>query len=85
MPTYKTRLSRAAQKEFDRLDSTLQTRILKKLKGLEVNPRELGAIKLAGDEAWRVRVGDYRIIFDIHDDILLVLVVKIGYRREVYR
>jgi mRNA interferase RelE/StbE len=85
MPTYKTRLSRSAEKEFDRLDSTLQTRILKKLKGLEANPRGLGAIKLAGDEAWRVRVGDYRIIFDIHDDILLVLVVKIGHRREVYR
>ena len=85
MPTYTTRLSRQAQKEFDRLDRTLQTRIIKKLKSLEPDPRGLDALKMSGSSSWRVRVGDYRIIYDIQDQVLIVLVLKIGHRREIYR
>lgn len=85
MPTYKTRLSRPAQKEFDRLDRAFQTRIIKKLKLLENDPRSADAIKMSGSDSWRVRVGDYRVIYDIQDQILTVLVLKIGHRREIYR
>jgi mRNA interferase RelE/StbE len=85
MPTYATKLSRQAQKEFDQLDRTLQTRIIKKLKSLEADPRSQGAIKMSGADSWRIRVGDYRIIYDIQDNVLIVLVLKIGHRREVYR
>jgi len=50
------------------------------------NPRPFGSDKLAGpEELYRVRVGDYRIVYQIQDEALLVLVVKIGHRREVYR
>ena len=53
---------------------------------LEVNPRPPGARKLRGEsELWRVRVGDYRILYSIEEARLVVLVVKIGHRREVYR
>jgi mRNA interferase RelE/StbE len=47
------------------------------------NPRGHAAIKLTGSARWRVRVGDYRIIYDIQDSVLIVMVVKIGHRREV--
>lgn len=85
MPIYKTSLSRSARKEFDQMDRALQTRIIKKLKVLEADPRGADAIKLSGCDSWRVRVGDYRIIYDIQDSQLIVMVIKIGHRREVYR
>lgn len=84
MPTYTIKLSRSAEKEFDRLDSSLQRRILKKLRGLEVAPRGPGSIKLSGDESWRVRIGDYRVVYEIHDDVLIVLVLRVGHRRDIY-
>ena len=50
------------------------------------NPRPRGVEKLEGREnRYRIRVGDYRVIYEIHDEVLLVLVVRIGHRREVYR
>ena len=53
---------------------------------LAENPRPQGCKKLKGDDnLWRVRAGDYRIVFSIHDDLLLVLVIRIAHRREVYR
>lgn len=84
MPTYTIKLSRSAEKEFDRLDSSLQRRILKKLRGLEAAPRGPGSIKLSGDESWRVRIGDYRVVYEIHDDVLIVLVLRVGHRRDIY-
>lgn len=56
------------------------------MRGLAENPRPIGSEKLTGSEdLHRIRVGDYRILYQIQDDALLVLVVKIGHRREVYR
>ena len=56
------------------------------MRGLAANPRPPGVEKLAGpDDFYRIRVGDYRIIYQIQDDVLMILVVKIGHRREVYR
>lgn len=85
MQTYKTSLSASARKDLDQLDHSLQIRIIKKLKALEANPRSQGAIKLSGSSSWRVRVGDYRIIYEIQDSQLIVSVIKIGHRREIYR
>ncbi len=54
--------------------------------GLAVNPRPKGVKKLSGlDDLYRIRVGDYRIVYQIHDDRLIVLVVRIGHRKDVYR
>jgi mRNA interferase RelE/StbE len=63
----------------------LRARIADRLVGLSANPRPVGAIKLAGQDAYRIRVGDHRIIYTIHDDRLIVLVVDVGHRRDVYR
>jgi mRNA interferase RelE/StbE len=49
------------------------------------NPRPVGCKKLKGMSAWRIRVGDYRVVYEIHDDVLVVLVVRVAHRREVYK
>lgn len=52
---------------------------------LATEPRPAGCIKLSGRAQWRVRVGDYRVLYEIHDDALLVLVIEVGHRRSIYR
>ncbi len=83
---YTVIISRSAQKVIDRLESDLFNRIFKKLKILENNPRPHGAEKLTGEvDVYRVRVGDWRIVYQVRDRVLIVLVVKVAHRREVYR
>jgi mRNA interferase RelE/StbE len=66
------------------LDKPLRRKILAAIDALSDNPRPGGCRKLAGQEAWRIRVGDYRVIYEIHDQVLLILVVDVGHR-EIYR
>jgi mRNA interferase RelE/StbE len=60
-------------------------RILQRIDGLAEDPRPVEAEKLSGDEKYRIRQGDYRILYTIEDDIATVTVVKVGHRRDVYR
>jgi mRNA interferase RelE/StbE len=60
-------------------------RILARIEALRDDPRPPGAVKLSGMEYYRVRQGDYRIVYEIQDDILIIIVVKIGHRREIYK
>jgi mRNA interferase RelE/StbE len=83
--TYRIEISRRAAKAVNSLDKPLRRKILAAIDALSGNPRPAGCKKLAGQEAWRIRVGDYRIIYEVHDQVLLVLVVDIGNRREIYR
>jgi mRNA interferase RelE/StbE len=82
---YRVILPKSVQKELDRLPDDVGGRIVARLRVLESNPRPRDVKKLRGRPAWRVRVGDYRIIYEIHDRELVVIVVTIGHRREVYR
>jgi len=83
---YTVELSNRARRDLASLSADLQTRIVKALRTLEVNPRPSGVEKLKGqDNAYRLCVGDYRILYEVYDQILLVLVVRIGHRRGVYR
>jgi len=61
------------------------SRILKYFDALAEDPRAKGCEKLSGQERYRVRQGSYRIIYEIQDDVLVVVVVKVGHRRDVYR
>jgi mRNA interferase RelE/StbE len=84
--SYTVRLTKAAQKQMSRLDAGTHRRIVRRLEELEKVPRPPGVEKLAGkDVLYRVRAGDWRIIYTIEDEQLLVLVVNVGNRREVYR
>ena len=60
-------------------------RILERIRTLAVDPRPAGCEKLSGQERYRIRQGDYRIIYEVEDARLIVLVVKVGHRREIYR
>jgi mRNA interferase RelE/StbE len=82
---YQVILSKSVQKQLDRLPDEIANRILERFIELETNPRPADVKKLKGRDAWRIRIGDYRVIYEIHDRVLQVIVITIGHRREVYR
>lgn len=73
-----------AQKELARLPKNDYERVKNKIQKLTEEPCPPGCIKLSGREAWRIRSGNYRIIYTIDDNILTVTVIKIGHRSDVY-
>ena len=83
---YKIIFTHSARKSFDALPIPDQDKLEKKIDKLSQNPRPDGVKKLSGTEGlYRIRSGDYRVIYQIQDKMLLVLVVKVGHRRDVYR
>ena len=83
---YRVILTPRAEKQLAGLQISEQGRILVRLESLADNPRPPGAVKLTGTEdGWRVRVGHFRVLYEIRDRDLIVLVVEIGHPREVYR
>ena len=85
MPTYRVEVQRSAERDLDRLSATLFDRISARLITLAEEPRPPGAEKLAGLEAFRVRVGDYRIVYEVDDSARVEVVTRVRHRREVYR
>lgn len=84
--TYQIQLTRAAERGLSDVPSYDQVRIAKKIDLLADNPRPAGVRKLSGEgELYRIRVGDYRIIYEIHDKVLIVVVIRVAHRRNVYR
>jgi len=83
--TYAVEILRAAQKELAKIDRHAQSRIIASIRGLATDPRPTGCKKLSGRSAWRIRIGAYRVIYEIHDNLLVVLIVTIGNRGDVYR
>ena len=83
--TYTVILSPDARRQFLKLPRALQERLQPRIDALADNPRPPGVKKLKGyRDYWRIRVGDYRIIYTIQDDRLIVTVLRIGNRRDVY-
>jgi len=83
--SYSIVIKPSAVKELDALPKSDLKKITNKINKLAVNPRPLGSEKLSGQEKYRLRQGNYRIIYEIEDVVRIVRVVKIGHRREVYR
>jgi mRNA interferase RelE/StbE len=81
---YQVILSPAAARQLRKLPPSVIEKIETHLLELEDNPRPAGCKKLTGFEAWRIRVGNYRVIYEIKDSILLVSVIAIGDRKEIY-
>jgi len=82
---YAVEILRTAQKQLAKIDRQAQSRIIDSIRGLAADPRPPGCKKLSDRPAWRIRIGAYRVIYEIHDDALVVLVVTIGDRKDVYR
>jgi mRNA interferase RelE/StbE len=85
VPSYDVVLTSSASKELKKLSSQLVARVLPHLESLASNPRPPGCKKLqGGDREWRIRVGNYRVVYTIDDARLLVEVTRIRHRSEVY-
>jgi mRNA interferase RelE/StbE len=82
---YRLRLKRSAEKELRSIHPQERERIVGAIHDLVEDPRPAAAKTLTGVDAWSLRIGRYRVIYEIEDDMLVVTVIKIGHRRDVYR
>lgn len=86
MARYSIQILPGAERALAALEKPLRLRIAARIDALATNPRPPGIKKLHDqDNAWRLRVGEYRVIYEIQDRRLVVVVVKVGHRREIYR
>ena len=86
MAEYSVVFVRSARRELETLPEELGERILSKIRLLAETPRPPGAKKLKGEsDLWRIRVGDHRVLYEVHDDIETVEISYIRHRRDVYR
>ncbi|MEZ4846994.1 MAG: type II toxin-antitoxin system RelE/ParE family toxin [Bdellovibrionota bacterium] len=85
MENYEIEIKKSAQKELEKLPKKDIQIIVEKINGLCKNPRGPNSIKLSGDEKYRMRVGRYRVLYEIVDQVLMIYVIKIAHRKEVYR
>ena len=85
MASYCLQIKRSAAKELEAVPLKVRRRIVTWIEGLRTEPRPPGCEKLSGDEKYRIRQGDYRILYEIQDQALIVTVVRVGDCRDVYR
>ena len=86
MSRYQVQILPAADRSLSKLDPRTRRRLADRMTELSLDPRPRGCKKLSGPgECYRVREGDYRIVYQVEDAVLTVLVIRIGHRREVYR
>ncbi|MBI3510701.1 MAG: type II toxin-antitoxin system RelE/ParE family toxin [Bacteroidetes bacterium] len=84
---YLITVKRSAVKEIEMLPVKVASKIVDAIRALAVNPRPTGCIKLKGDGGyfWRIRIGDYRVIYSIKDEIKIINVQKVGHRKDIYK
>ena len=82
---HSTEVKRSAREALEALPREEHARVLLAIVALAENPRPVGCKKLHGEDLWRIRAGDIRIVYEVHDDRLLVYVIRIAHRSEVYR
>jgi mRNA interferase RelE/StbE len=85
MARYELRIRKSVAKDLDPLPKKDVQRIVDAIHGLADDPRPPQSLKLSASEKYRLRCGAYRVLYEINDDVLIVCVVKVGHRREVYR
>jgi mRNA interferase RelE/StbE len=81
---YQILIRKTAQKQLDKLPDETAELLLDAIETLATNPRPSGCKKLKGRSGYRIRKGDYRIIYDVHDNVLTVDVIAVGHRRDIY-
>lgn len=86
MGSCRVELTRSAEKDLRRIGKSQIPNIYRGLERLSADPRPAGVKKLSGaDRTYRIRIGDYRVVYEIEDDALLVLVIRVAHRKDVYR
>ncbi len=85
MSHYEITVSKSAVKELSKLPAHVNNRIIKIVLSLSEDPRPQGSKKLkGGSDNWRIRIGDYRVVYAIDDEVLIVDVRKVGHRKDIY-
>ena len=85
MEFYKVIFTKSVKKDFRKIPKLEVSKILNEIAYLAKNPRSSKTKKLKGEKLYRLRVGNYRVIYDIKDNLMLVFVVKLGHRSDIYR
>ena len=85
MASYSIRFARSVRKDFKKIPAKDAKRILARIAKLAEDPRPADAKKLTNDGALRIRIGTYRVIYDVIDNQLLILVLKVGHRKDIYK
>ena len=84
MPKYIITLSKKAEKQLDKLNDKIANPILEAISELADEPRPKGCKKLKGRDSYRIRIGDYRVIYNIFDSELIIDIVTLGHRKDIY-
>jgi mRNA interferase RelE/StbE len=82
---YEVKLSNKAIKVLDKIDFQMVKKLFDKMNNLKKEPKPIGCIKLKGENAYRIRIGDFRIIYEVIEDSKQVLIFKVAHRKDVYR
>jgi mRNA interferase RelE/StbE len=82
---YNVLIKRSAAKELERLPEKIRRQVISRISTLAAQPRPIGCEKLTGEDLYRIRLGDYRIVYSILDTELIVHIIRIANRRDVYR
>lgn len=82
---YTVEITSSAQRQFKKLPESLQTQLITKILSLEENPRPVGIKKLQAFDYYRIRIGDYRVVYSINDKAHRVKILDLGHRKEIYR
>jgi len=85
MNNYAVEFTKSAQKELNKLPGQISLRIAKAVDKLSLEPRKGNVRPMVGSKSWRLRVGDYRIIYDIYENKVIVLIIRVRHRKNVYR
>lgn len=85
MVVYSLVVKRSAAREIDALPTAVRRRVIGKIAALASDPRPHGAQKLTGEDRYRIRQGDYRVVYTIEDEVVTVTVVRVAHRSDVYR
>ena len=84
MESFRIVIKKSAAKEIERIEKKDRIRLIEKIRSLSSDPRPFGSKKLSGQEKYRIRQGNYRILYQVLDDELIINVVKVGHRRDIY-
>jgi mRNA interferase RelE/StbE len=85
MGSYRIVIKKSAAKEIERVEKKDRIRIIEKIRSLASDPHSPGSKKLSGQEKYRIRQGNYRILYQVINDELIINVVKVGHRRNIYK
>ena len=85
MEGYRIVIKKSAAKEIEKIEQKDRIRIIERIRSLASDPHPAGSKKLSGQEKYRIRQGNYRILYQVIDDKLIVNVVKVGHRQDIYK